>query len=157
MGEAETNEGACACERCGGTVAELSVERSSTGTRMQNAYACVCGRVWTCVDVVWYVCARMCACVCVCVCACVARLSAAVLPPSPPPCELLCAAEAICVRARRWPGPRPEQSDGACPASSVRARVCGGSLSSLPLSSQIPGCVRLGPGYVSGHARHGHA
>ena len=43
------------------------------------------------------------------------------------------------------------------PASSVRARVCGGSLSSLPLSSQIPGCVRLGPGYVSGHARHGHA
>ena len=56
-------------------------------------------------------------------------------PYSPPPRELLCAAEASAwsVRARGWPGPRPEQSDGACPVSSVRALVV-----VVPLSSQSP-------------------
>ena len=97
-------------------------------------------------------------CVCVCVCACVARLSAAVLPPSPPPCELLCAAEAICVRARGWPGPRPERSDGACPASSLQcARSCVWWVSLPPPSPPkspdvcgwVPGTCRATPGTVT--------
>ena len=83
-----------------------------------------------------------------CVCVCVHVVCVWYDPPLPPPMrELLCAAEAVCVtvrcRARGSLGPRPEQSDGACPVSSVRARVCGGPLSSLPLSSQIPECAAL--------------
>ena len=97
----------------------LSVERMGSDDSTDDA-VCVC----VCVVCVWYD------------------------PPLPPPMrELLCAAEAVCVtvrcRARGSLGPRPEQSDGACPVSSVRARVCGGPLSSLPLSSQIPECAAL--------------